>query len=91
MTPPLRIAPEPEPHPRGIVELDQSCPGKRTFRVYDCRGVELEERTVPFTLTDGHTQASLRWTLEHHCPSNPARHEVICPGDGPTFRLRVLR
>lgn len=80
----------PAPHERGVVELERTCPGERTFMVYDCRGVELEERKVPFTMYDAHTRASLRWTLEHHCPSDPAKHAVICPGDR-EFRLRVLR
>lgn len=91
MTPPLRT-PSTEPqHPRGVVELERTNPGERTFMVYDCRGVELEERTVPFTCYDAHTRASLRWTLEHYCPSNPARHAVTCPGDGHFPTLRVLR
>lgn len=82
MTPPLTTpSTELGRHPRGVIEVDRTCPGERTFRIYDCRGLKLEERTVPFVLCDSQTRASLKWTLEHYCPSDPAKHAVTCPGD----------
>lgn len=91
MTPPLTSAQAAKPtHPRGVFEADNTFPGLRTFRVYDCTGRLLERREVQTELVDAQTRASLDWTLEHYCPKDAGKHEVTCPGAGRS-RLRVIR
>lgn len=92
MTPPLiATSPAPLPHPRGIYQADHTFPGVSTFRIYSCSGRLLERREIETELMDGQVRASMEWTLEHHCPSDPVRHAVTCcDGHGQT-QLRVLK
>lgn len=90
MTPPLTTLQNAKTaHPRGVYEADNTFPGLRTFRVYDCTGRLLERREVQAEMVDWHTRAALESTLEHYCPRDAGKHEVTCPGAG-GFRLRVL-
>lgn len=57
------------------------------FRVYSCTGRLLERREVETELVDGQVRASLEWTLEHYCPTDPAKHAVICCAAHAALRL----
>jgi hypothetical protein len=88
-TPSMEAAPRHQPHSRGIFEADQTFPGMTTFRIFNCVGRLLELRALETELVDAQLRASMEWTLEHHCPSDPNKHAITCPAAH--ARLRVLK
>jgi hypothetical protein len=87
MTPPIAHASSPARHPRGIYEAEHTFPGQTTFTVFDCTGRLLEQRKLETELVDGHTRASLEWTLEHYCPADREKHAATCCGSPAALRL----
>jgi hypothetical protein len=81
-------------HDRGVFDAEHTFPGMSTFRIYDCAGVLIERREVPTERVDGQTMASMDWTLEHHCPADPEKHELTCVSahrSRPSLRLMASR